>query len=382
MRARRSGFTLTELLIVIGILLLLSTLSLAVYNTGRSSDRIRSAARVGQSAFLGAKDRAMHAKDQRGIRLTRDAQGPQFSNGIPALVNGFVFTQPIAHDSYGNGSIQLERISTINPGVADVQDITIVRGITPALNTALGTKYAVVDWDRVSGFFASPGQIRIPATTGQWYNFTINTSGPYALGSGNECLILSSPFNDNGSANPFNAIIAHPFVAGEAGAGASTPVAGCDIQFGNEVLPFHQPIAMPAGVVIDLRYSSANMQFLAGSSLPNGSTAPYIDITFSPRGSIYGAAGGLGAFYLCLRDLEDATGTSTNPLTLGGLRDPSDPACKGECLILAVNPTTGLVQTYPANLTDIYTNSTGAAGADGYADNLFSFAQQGKAAGR
>ncbi len=54
---RRSGFTLTELLVVIGILLVLSTLAFAVFNSGRSSDRMRSGARTAQSAFLGAKDR-------------------------------------------------------------------------------------------------------------------------------------------------------------------------------------------------------------------------------------------------------------------------------------------------------------------------------------
>ena len=95
MKGNRRGFTLTELLIVIGILLLLSVLSLAVFQTGRSSDRIRSAARVGQSAFLGAKDRAMHAKAIRGVRLIRDANGPTFPNGIPCLVTGFVYLQPI-----------------------------------------------------------------------------------------------------------------------------------------------------------------------------------------------------------------------------------------------------------------------------------------------
>ena len=155
----------------------------------------------------------------------------------------------------------------------------------------------------------------------------------------------------------------------------------CDIQFGFEVVPFHQPIPLPAAVVVDLRYSSQNLLTLA-TGASGATVAPNIDILFSPRGTIAGASGGLGSFYLCLRDVEDASpGTYANGPTLPP-RDPSDPTCKGDCLILAVNPATGLVQTYAADVTDNFNNSTGAAGADGFADNLFRFAQAGKAAGR
>src|SRR4029077_9833608 len=92
---RRSGFTLTELLVVIAILLVLSTLAFAVFGTGKSSDKTRSGARTVQSAFLGAKDRAMHAKDLRGVRMVHDLTNYNF-------VNGFVFVQPLPLQSAGN----------------------------------------------------------------------------------------------------------------------------------------------------------------------------------------------------------------------------------------------------------------------------------------
>ena len=100
---RRAGraFTLVELLVVIGILIVLSSLVLAVFNTGRSSDKMRSAARIAQSAFLGAKDRALHAKDLRGVRLTRDLTNIN-------LVNGFVYIQPLPIQTTGN-------VGTSNP---------------------------------------------------------------------------------------------------------------------------------------------------------------------------------------------------------------------------------------------------------------------------
>lgn len=363
---RRAGFTLTELLIVIAILLVLGTISLAVYNTGKSSDRLRSASRIAQSALLGAKDRAMHARNFRGVRLTRDANGPTFSatNTFPALVTGFVFLQPIAHDPYPTGSISLERYDNDQDTNADGPDVYIVHGVSTGFTNA-------VDWNRVYGFFGSVGRIRIPAGTGQWYNFTVTQSGPYAISATTQYLILSTPYVSTAGAYASPSVTAYPFVQGGTG---PPPVAGCEIEFGNEVLPFHQPMALPAGVVIDLRYCSSNVQYMAGRNIidTTGYTAPNIDFSFSPRGNVAGATGGLGALYFCLRDIYDAT---------AGL-DPSDPTCKGECLILALNPATGLVQTYDANLNDLYNNSTGNSGADGYVDDLFTFAKQGKAAGR
>lgn len=382
---RRAGFTLTELLIVIAIILTLAGITLAVYNTGRSSDRMRSAARVGQSAILGAKDRAMHAKDSRGVRLIRDANGPTFSstNTFPALVTGFVYLQPIALQSIGNlnGQTQQNSVAVMRPGASP--DATVVV-ITPNQGAALLTQDVNQIWPR------STMQVRIPSSQspnpGQWYTLSPNpnaTGGAYWVStdaSGNQNLILQAPYSGGaGAPTPYAIDFSNPTSA------------SIDIQLGSEVMPFHQPIALPAGVVVDLRYSSSNLQNLAGGNISNttGYVPPNIDISFSPRGNIAGATGGLGAFYFCLRDMKDATGPSTidtgNPpvRTAGSTpRDPCDPAAEGECLVLAVNPATGLVQTYDADLTDAYNNSTGNSGADGIVDNLFRFAQQGKAAGR
>ena len=395
---RRSGFTLTELLIVIGILLILSTMSLAVYNTGRSSDRMRSGARTAQSALLGAKDRAMHAKNFRGVRLFRDENalvaGPFFtpggiSNGIPCLISGFIYLQPVDMQTYPAGSIQLERPDVDQNGSADSSAVFIIRGFdasspnTPA--KALYVNFAQLA-NTGTNIFPSPGQIRIPATTGQWYQFSYQTSGaaPYNLSIGNEVLQLTSAFTQPplvpfiGNTPPNNLdVAAFPISS------STNNFSSCDIQMGNEALPFHSPISLPSSCVIDLRYSSSNLQNAAGANFAAGSRAPNVDIMFSPRGNVAGVAGGTGALYFTLRDIVDASGASSVFVTTPpSPRDPSDPTCQGECLILALNPATGLVQTYPANLTDVLNNATGASGSDGLADNLFSFAQTGKAAGR
>src|SRR5262249_11622298 len=147
----RSGFTLVELLVVISILLTLSVLVWAVFKPS-NTDRMRSAARIAQSAFLGAKDRALHAKDLRGVRLMRDTTDP-------TLVPGLVYLQPLPLLTCPAGSFRLDRLD-INPndGTPDSADILIVRG-----NSAPGTPLTpAVDWDAKTAFLPNPGRIRIP----------------------------------------------------------------------------------------------------------------------------------------------------------------------------------------------------------------------------
>ena len=73
-----AGFTLVEMLISVGILIILTTLSAAVYTTTASADRIRSSARQVQSALGGARDRQIkilktNPLATRGLRLLVDA---------------------------------------------------------------------------------------------------------------------------------------------------------------------------------------------------------------------------------------------------------------------------------------------------------------------
>ncbi len=362
----RRAFTLVELLVVIAIILLLAGITLAIYNTNRSSDRMRSAARVAQSAILGAKDRALHAKDFRGVRLTREstaiANGPFFANGLPCLASGFAYVQPLP--------------------MLTSKGITVTRPNYPASSEALQIVIPAADaaaWNLADsqGLFPSgTTQVRIPATTGPWYQINaVNTTAPYwGVLQANGTLILNFATIIQKVGQPPSSV----FTAGKPPVGPTFNAvdpndvnASIDIRLGNEIMPFHQPMPLTAGCVIDLRYSSSNAQYMAGATAPAGSSPPDVEFVFSPRGDIVGFPGGSGAIYFCLRSIEDAVGPGTSGTTP---RDPSDPACKGDCLILALNPQTGLVQTYNADLTD--------GNADGYADNLFRFAQQGKAAGR
>src|SRR5258708_5065631 len=348
---RRSGFTLVELMVVIVILLILSTLVFAVFR-GNSTDKTRSAARIAQSAFLGAKDRALHAKDLRGVRLTRDTTDP-------TLVNGFVYLQALAPLTYPPGSFQLERPDqSPQDGVADSSDILIVHG------NSLPTTPAV-DWDAKAQFFAIPGRIRIPSGSGgQWYTFSWTTTGVYALGPSSEFLQLQTPYIQTSGSLPFPNVVAFN--------SANNSNLSCDIQLGNDVLPFHQPIPLSSGVVIDLKFCSTNVRTLAGIAT---GTNYFVDIMFSPRGSVTGYLSGLGPLHFLLRDLKDAT-AGLNPLAVGAPGTANPDLSTGDRLILTVFPQTGLVQVFEIDPTDRLTNGTAAGPPDGLADNLFNFAQQ------
>lgn len=337
----RKAFTLVELLVVIGIILLLTTLSVMVFNSGRGSDRMRSAARTAQSTFRGAVDRALHAKDNRGLRLIRDPDDD-------SLVTGFVYLQPLGTQVYGLPSGTPLRIlrPDVAPadGLADVDAATIVEGTG-------------VDWLNLyqSGVLPFPQRIRIPSgPAGHWYTFT-----NLRAGTGTTTLLdLTSPYVGTTAGFPLVEAVGFP-----------SANATADLELGFELLPNHQPIPLPSGVVIDMDWSGriepdpANPGNVVFRSLlaiwPAGTN---IDILFTPRGGVAGRLAALGPLHLLLNDIQDAT---------QGL-NPIDPANKGEKLVLTIFPQTGNVATFPIDPTD--TN------ADGNADDLFRFAKLGSVA--
>jgi hypothetical protein len=344
-------------------LLLLSVLAVAAFN-GQTSDKMRSAARVAQSAFLGAKDRAMHAKDFRGVRLTVDANGPTFPNGIPCLVNGFGFIQPFPQPTSAGIAVTRPKYAAGGPDRNEAFQIII-----PA-----GDAFAFNQQDSRGQWPAKAAWVQIPKG-GTWYQINaVSSVTPYYGPLNNDgTLTLNFAVTSKQDVNG-NTYFASVFQAGKPPVfptfNAIDPAdsnASIAVRLGSESLPFHSPMPMPAGTVIDMRYCSDAVQLLAGVNLAAGSTATPIDITFSPRGNLLGVIGTVGIvgpLSFVLRDLGDAT---------QGL-DPSSPNVKGDCLVVTVNPQTGLVQTFPADLTD--------ANGDGIVDNIFSFAQLGKAAAR
>lgn len=338
-RSGPNGFTLVEMLVVITILLLLTFFVITAFNRTTGGDRLRAGARTAQSAFLGARDRALHAKQKRGIRFIRDANDP-------TLAVGFIYLQPIENQIYPEGSIQLERRDEIPAPTGDVNpdsaDIVIVRGFAPP---AIAPN---VDWATLTDFFATPPRIRIPAKTGQWYTYYWTTTGVYAFNPSQPVLQLTTPFVDPG--NPASVIAHSRFPA--------SSFTSCEIEMAPELLPHHAPIYLPSGVVIDLDYSSPSIN----ANWPAGPPSANIDLMFSPRGGLSGPLSALGPIHLLLNDVQDAAQNLS----------PIDPLNKSEKRILTIFPQTGHVATYDIDPTDSDNN--------GIADDLFRYAKRGAAA--
>lgn len=338
----RRAFTLIEILVVITIIIVLTVLVVSVYNMNAGGDKIRSAARTAQSAFLGARDRALHAKAARGIRLIRDPSDL-------TLVTGFAYIQPMDVLQYGPQSIELlRRDESPADNVPDPPgDVVIVHGfVDPGGSPPKNPAPPYVDWYSLTDFFSNPARIRIPAGTGQWYTFTWTSTGKYALTSNQAYLQLTSPFTDPGAPG----VVAHDRSSGNS---------SCEIELSPELLPNHAPISLPSGVVIDLDFSSLNVN----TNWPAGPPSTNINLMFSPRGMVTGPLSALGPIHFLLNDVQDAT---------QGL-NPIDSKNKGQKLILTIFPQTGNVATYPIDPTDLDGNGT--------ADDLFRFAKLGSTAG-
>src|SRR5262249_25172392 len=176
--------------------------------------------------------------------------------------------------------------------------------------------------------FSNPGRIRIPKDSGQWYTFTWSTTGSYPLSAANQVLQLMTPFVQQ----PSDPLYAYP--ASMTGWLPSSAFSSCDIQLGNDVLPFHQPISLPSGVVIDLNYSSTNVQTLAGIG---GTTPPDADIMFSPRGGVSGYLSAQGPLHFLLRDIQDAS-AGVNPFAVGAPGTTNQDQSKSDRLIVSLFP--------------------------------------------
>jgi hypothetical protein len=149
-----------------------------------------------------------------------------------------------------------------------------------------------------------------------------------------------------------------------------------ELQLGNEIAPFTEPIAMPTGMVIDLKWSSASAQALATSLEATGALGK-IDLMFTPRGNITGAPSVMGPLHFLIHDLQDAVAREPGPNGTTTPLSPISPKNRSDKIILTIFPTTGNVQSFPIDPTDLINNETKAAGADGLADDLFRFARNG-----
>lgn len=241
---RRGGFTLVELIVALSIFLILSTMTIMMVNVSTNSERISSSARQVQSYVLGARDRAIHAGEPRGVRFLLDPNNS-------STVNSMVYI----------GSPQKFTTGSINIG---------------------GT---------------SAGNVRyIQPQSGRWSQLRqrglLVDYAPIWLGTNRH----------------FNTIVYVGMVDGfdtweltkEYPVSTPTTVTEYALQLQPAVLPNQEPRLLPRGIVIDLDYSQ-----LPAAWSNSGSYINSMDILFSPRGTITGRLAAAGAIRFVLADVVD-----------------------------------------------------------------------------
>lgn len=408
----RHGFTIIELLIVVGILLLLTTFTAISIDFAFEAERVGSAARQVQSMISGARDRAIKARKPVGVRFLID-QDPD--NG--RIVSSMVYVG--AADLWNRGNITLKRPDmegfpgTMPPGngVADRDEVTIIDGEGTLWRVLyqrgfLGSYEADIDgngWtagdpredlnlngvqDQVTPRIKIPGD-----KNGTWYRVRTHWLG---LPNGGERLELVRPFRDAGT-TPENEVVAFE------GTGHSTYL----LELPPRVLPDAEPVVLPEGVVIDLDASVIPVEWRPNGGSYDVPCSNRMDLMFSPRGTVTGSPAGLGVlhFYICRRtDVQLSMDAGRPPVNGAGQpRVPSDtlfatipgvqnPPPVGDRALVSLFTSTGKVSSYPLNPQDGEdingngtldpgedTNGNGMLdGPDGYVDDPFAYARLGE----
>jgi type II secretory pathway pseudopilin PulG len=261
--SRRASFTLLELLISMGIILILATLTMQLLNSTLNSDRIRNGARELQSFFAGARDRAIHAGQPRGVRLITDVVNP-------SAVRSFVYIG--ASSSFTDGSLlSIDPNGNIN---------FIIQGVSQTNSPV---------WTRLWNLGLLPNGTPIELTVGNTPILLYMTVSVTGLPGGVPTFAITTAPTGT---FPIN----FPYVA-------TATSASYTLQLAPTVLSGDEPRTLPSNIVIDL--NSSILPLAWGSA---GSFSNTLDVLFSPQGTVIGTTASDGKIHFVLADTADTTG--------------------------------------------------------------------------
>lgn len=406
------GFTLIELLVVVGILLLLSTMTLLAVDFTFNSERVRSGARQLQSMLEGARDRAIHAKQPRGVRfLVENDQlnarkcssmiyigaSETWSKGTITLMRSdFDFDGTVDNlDRDGDGSVDTE-IYMIDGSPETLWSNLLLRGYLPVYedqneNNLLDTGE---DLNGNGILDKQTARIKIPGDrNGTWYNVSTYYLAKNQYSSNSRiaehpnvlALIPSRPYRDPGTTPPSEVVAFE-------GTGVSTYV----LELPSRVLPDAEPVLLPPGVSIDLDASKVPDGWRPVDGKIDSPYTSQMDILFSPRGTIIGSEAGEGVLHFTLSLSSDVDSMNSpngiKELTSGQIIPARTPPAAGSswtssrvilsdasgqfepkigdrCLV-SVFTQTGKVASFPIDQTD--------GDGDFFCNDPFRFATRGR----
>ncbi len=276
-RNERSGFTLVELLVVITIIVILLTMTLLTVNFTNEADRVKGAAGQVQSFLAGARDRAIYAKEPRGVRFFVNPENPRAVTTMAYIAPGGSWSSP-----ENSANISLERVDgNVDGDFEDSADQVVrVHGFQNPGWWNLKRRGWLVDGLR----------IRIPkGPSGNWYPIDTRLIDTAIAPTADQILLLQIPFADAGTKGQ---LLAHSNLTYE-------------IELPSKLIA-QDPAILPESVVIDLDASKVPDGWRPQVGLNNGNYSGYMDVIFSPRGNILGDAAGAGVMHLYVGDSEDS----------------------------------------------------------------------------
>jgi len=324
----RSGFTLLELLVVIGVILVLATLALFIAPRLNDDQRIVRGSDLIQGWMLIQKQRAHRDQVPRGIRLVQNTDNPGFVSEM------FYIEQP---EDWKGGSLQVP--SPFVPG-----DPPIPPGVPPLATAFIANK------DLVNEGVVSAGD-----------HLVLDSYETVPLNS--HRIFLAQYLPTNGS-RPAGTRFILGAADGTAFRGVAGPIGPGETNFRivrqPRVMVGEQPLQLPKECVIDLAGNTIGgipypaLTTDAGNTvLPGGS----LDIIFGSRGQVIGANAIGGKIILRMR---------------GVGADNMRPSDQGDQLLITIHTRTGLITSHPVNLDPPF----GLPGHDPYR-----FVRDGKTSG-
>jgi prepilin-type N-terminal cleavage/methylation domain-containing protein len=291
----RQGFTLIELLVVVTILALLLTMTVMAVNFNRDNERVVSATLQIQSFLSGARDRAIYAKEARGVRFFLDTTNYR-------AVTAMAYIDPAEY--WSDGVIQLRRWDLIDNGVTDSSPADIIGDGTANEDPTQVRVVAGSDpgwWElKRRGLLFDGLRIRIPkGPTGTWYSVNTRLIDTTVAKTEVQKLILEVAYADPGDTPTSQAV-----------AFSSGGPVDYELELPPRILPM-DPVKLPFDTIIDLDASKVPLSWRPGTTLASGGSgnlqySQFMDVIFSARGNVIGGAAAEGVIHFYVCDAQDS----------------------------------------------------------------------------
>ena len=243
------GFTLIELLVVVLITLVLAGVTVATINITINGDKVRSGARQVQSYLEGARNRAIFAREARGVRFLLDPTDPR-------TVSSLVFIAPT--EPWTEGTVILERPDGDNDGNPAYGDMGDPLAVSPYNDSANGVwVLRGFDGDSSSytrdtgwkelydrGVLRDGNRIQIPYGTGAWYTIDTRLLANADINDGNPPvrLLLQQEYREAADTD-VNTVQAFD---------RASPSLKYKLELTPAPMPNQEPVQLPQGVVVHL----------------------------------------------------------------------------------------------------------------------------------